>query len=130
MFGQCFRLTVRFRLRTLLALTAIVACWLAWNVRWIQQRREFIAEYKAQYAARHSDSMHYAVGVGSVRAPLPLRLFGESGFEALQFDVYVAEDLNQAAESYGEVQQELTRARRLFPEAEFVDVEPVLQEAR
>ena len=86
----------RFRLRTLFLLVAIASVpmgWVAYQLNWIHQRKEFYARYKMNYT-------HQLPRLRPVKHPCPLQLFGESGRD------YIA------------VPKEfMPEAKRLFPEA-------------
>jgi hypothetical protein len=76
-----------------IALLSIPMGWVAYQLNWIHQRNEFYARYKMNYT-------HQLPRLRAVRAPWPLRLFGESGRD------YIA------------VPKEfMPEAKRLFPEA-------------
>jgi hypothetical protein len=114
----------RFRLRTLMLLTATVALaswWVIDQLRWIRQRREYIAVQQPNSTAR---------------APWPLWLFREAGAdevlvpftndlgfeaEARHWDDGNHTDYSWAEELLSESDRaDIDRARRLFPEAKMV----------
>ncbi len=76
---------------------ALVAVWLAWNLNWIRQRREFVHRLELDTSdiltLDRFDSVHSAPGL--------LWLFGEKGVQYI---------LLQSESDFAE-------ARRLFPEA-------------
>ena len=78
-----------FSLRTLLVAMATLGGWLAYEVHWIRQRRELLAQTAI-------------VVTEPGRAPLGLQLLGEAGFARIE--CLMAEDAPALA--------------RLFPEAE------------
>jgi len=91
----------RFGLRTLL--TAIVACallfaWVAYSLRWIEQRGEF--------RATHDDARVRGISNHGTSAPRFLWLFGERPVLA-----WLASEMSEA---------DLAEAQRLFPEAEII----------
>jgi hypothetical protein len=86
----------RYSLRTLFVLVALIGIpmgWVAYQLNWIRQRHEFIRT--------HDLPFYYKGPFTEVRAPWPLRLFGERG----EMGMTVPES-------------QMTRANELFPEAQ------------
>ena len=120
MHFNCRRFAMRFRLRTLLLLSAIAAgCWLGWNVHWIRLRHEFLASHPVALTGRRPNVPN--------KAPLSLRLLGEDGVQWVQMNVYTDRDWGSEPMDYPEVRQAAARARKLFPEATTLDIEPTLR---
>ena len=105
----------RFSLRTLFVLIALFACWFGYEMNWVRQRRQVIADPQVQ-------TWRYFVAVTLYgnpprehrervysTAPWPLNWLGEPGY----WGVVLAP---------GTSDQEIERVRRLFPEAEGVAV--------
>ena len=84
----------RFGLQTMFVVVTLIACWLGWNLKVVQQRRSFIATIRTMSfkGGRPYDS--------SQRVPWIRRLMGDSDFDEIWIN---AEDE--------------PRARKLFPEA-------------
>ena len=120
-----------YSLRTMFVVLTVFCVWLGYQVNWIRQRTNFIAEQTAHYVQRGGDPSHWTNSArGTATAPGLLWLLGETGFEALQFDVAV-EDFKPGRpfDSYPEIKREKLRVKRLFPEVKLLDVEPFPLEA-
>jgi hypothetical protein len=92
----------------LLVLLAAVGCWCATELRWLVQRRHVIDSHRGFWIDTNT------VYPGP-RAPSVLWLFGEPGYEriTIKFD-----GPTRGTALTSDQQDELTRIRRLFPEAE------------
>jgi len=110
--GFCLAST-SFSLRRLFLLVLLCAlgCWFAIEIRWLGQRRQVIE-------GRGGFSTDTNTVYPGPRAPSLLWLFGEPGYERLtiKFDGPMP-----GAGLSANQQDELTRIRRLFPEAKEVD---------
>ncbi len=93
----------RFGLRTVLVVVFVVCCWVGYQVYWIRQRREFVADLPPFASAITTDKFGEPV-----RAPFPLFLFGEPGYVSI---VCISEADQDAV-------------KRLFPEAEAIPPPP------
>ena len=97
----------RFSLRTLFVVVTLFGVWLAIQVKWIRDRREFL---KATPETRYV----FTVSRGALpwrsqpAAPGLLWLFGEPGVNYLSIEA-------EAGQPFAD------EARRLFPEAEILD---------
>ena len=100
----------KFSLRTLLIALAIFACWLAYEVHWIQQRH-------AALASGHFTTESPTGTPAAVRAPGLLWLFGEPGYESISITIPKGDQRDSMDLSPSE-KLELERVSRLFPEAE------------
>ena len=107
----------RFSLRTLFVAVTVLACWMAYEVNWIRQRHVFLDEQE-RLSRMHEwpATVPGPKGLGAVRAPGLLWLFGEPGIGAY----YVLITVNQLDE-FGdqfdwESHQTMRKAKRLFPE--------------
>ena len=80
----------QFNLRTLFVLITLIACWLGYELNWIRQRRNFIAEENAKCEALqqkgHTRDFYVSV-VGPGKSPGLLWLFGEPRLDHLAFFV-------------------------------------------
>ncbi len=92
----------RFGLRTLLVVTVctIPLCWVAYHLRWIQQRRDFMEAHQNHYG--HKLGPH-----GNIYWPGPII------FDEMAVHSWSAKEMTSA---------EVAEARRLFPEAEIQDL--------
>ncbi len=94
---------LRFSLRTLFVLVALVGCWLTYEMNWVRQRRH---EIITGAVVAHDDAAVYA------RAPGALSIFGEQGYKSITVLIPNCHRITPADK------QKAARIRRLFPEAE------------
>ena len=97
----------RFSLRTAFAIftvTCLVAGWIAYQLDWIRQRREFMSKLPTNNFAYQEDLSH------PVQAPGMLWLFGEAG----KYRFYSVNTPDSDPET--------KQIRVLFPEAEILQV--------
>jgi len=109
---------LRFSLRMLFVVVTVLACWLGYELNWVRERRAVTGNPLVQvqdfhlsvwrdfkYGPRTSARTHQQHPV----APWPLDLLGEPGYWIISLPK-------------GTTEQEASRIRRLFPEAERVTV--------
>jgi hypothetical protein len=121
------RLRSRFALRTLFIVVTVLACWLAYEARWIRQRHEFLAHRDSVSQRFHEATLGQDVSLpraeiitaDAQETPGLLWLLGED--KVSSFDLYVVVDGNaidhsRPIDSYPDVKE----AQRLFPEAQIV----------
>ena len=94
----------RFSLRTLFVLITLISiplAWVAYNLNWIRQRREFARqhEFNSEELARHYSLNHWALQFPE--PPWPLRLFSDPSYTS----VYIKYDGS-----------DVKRFKELFPE--------------
>jgi hypothetical protein len=103
-----YNAAMRYRLRTLLILLAVVGCILAYHANWIAQRR---------VARKH---FYKCNEDGLTKAPLALRLFGETGVTGVLIEVPIGMTYVKHRNDGRAIQssfEPIQTARRLFPEA-------------
>jgi hypothetical protein len=110
----------RFSLRTLFAVVTVAAVGLAYEMNWIRQRHELIAQANASEESRsHSMWDMYGTTMQPIegnRAPGLLWLFGEKGVRRFTVPVSAPKP-----DKFNEEDRErILRSQRLFPEAEIV----------
>ncbi len=98
----------QFGMRTLLIAFTLLACWAAWQGRWIEQRHRYLSEHPT--AARLPDSMD-----PHLSAPRLLWMLGERGQRRLRVEVNGF--WNQREYHRSNPGPEAAYARELFPEA-------------
>jgi hypothetical protein len=110
----------RSSLRTLFVMVTLVAVWLGWQVRWLEQRDEFQAWLKAQeeFAATHRRDFATSTGEwfpipGPPRGSWLLWMFGREEVKTLTFTFVVDDRADVPPRRY----EALKRAGELFPEA-------------
>ncbi len=107
----------RFSLRTLFVVMTAGCCWLGYQLNWIRERQQLL-DQKALVEGFYLDEL---------RAPGPLWLFGERGYDDLLYVPDWANEGNVTAVSLLAVEtpavplsaEELARAKALFPESHF-----------
>lgn len=106
----------QFNLRRPFVVLTIFAAFMAYQINWIHQRRQFLAEQDRKYTARYYPWVldDAEVDESSRLAPGILWLFGERGLGELQVmvDAPDSDHLSQADVAL------FRRAKRLFPEAD------------
>lgn len=105
-----------YSLRTLFIVVTVFGCWLGYELNWIRQRHEFIAEQRSVF--RHSPTLAGPIDPDDPiqevsRAPGLLWLFGENGASLLLLQIFVENYDGADSDAYPEVQL----AKELFPEA-------------
>ena len=109
-----------FSLRTMFVVVTVFGCWMGYELNWIRQRREFIQSDEC--SSNVVDAEDYG---GWPSAPWMLRLFGETGYAMIQVNFFPDETFEEHAIANWRLtekqQQLIKRARRLFPEAEFIE---------
>jgi hypothetical protein len=106
---------LRFSLRTLFIVLTVSGIWLGFQVNWIRQRREFIAQQRSVFATGPT------IGDASWRDPVSraaiapglLWFLGEEGVAELHLQIFVKDYDGKDSDDYEEVRL----ARRLFPES-------------
>ena len=96
----------RFRLRTLFVLLTVFGIVLAWvgvQVKWIRDRREFLATYLDEGVLRSRSRLEDPASYPTA-APWSIRVLGETGTAA----IFLPRNIDT---------QERERIQRLFPEA-------------
>ncbi len=123
----------RWSLRTLFVVVTVFACWVGYSLKWIRQRRSFLAEQRAL----HSDDPEPHLPVSWLpqrfsrlpTAPQLLGLFGEEGVYRLHMNVPFershVEGQKYSQAEIDEMERWAVAALRLFPEAEEVVYGPV-----
>ena len=115
---------MRYSLRTLLIAITALGCFLGYELSWIRQRRQFLADHDLARQSHVSYSyglLYTSEDVGRLgvtrkcpTAPGLLWLFGEKGVNVMVIDV-PPELTGQQRQSVPEL---VATARRLFPESE------------
>ena len=104
----------RFSLRTLFVVVTIFGVWLGWQLKWIRERREFLAAEAAMFVAHKLGyTSAFSAEYVSYRPPWPLGFFGETGYPHVGLYVDGPDRDNLTAEDRMKVDQ----AQRLFPES-------------
>jgi hypothetical protein len=96
----------RWSLRTMFVVVTVFGCWLGYQLNWIRQRHQLISEQRLLLG-----ELTWMLGEQPDRAPWNMRLFGETGWQTITLVIP-----KNAPKRY------VDDARRLFPEAEFIDV--------
>lgn len=99
---------LRFSLRTLFVVIAVLCLVLSYQWIWIGQRHHALQKGKVEYIDMGDQSAAPRVD----HAPWPLWLYGEPGYPSLHFNVTRSDFALTQSESV-----ELKRMQRLFPEA-------------
>ena len=115
------RFLLRFRIHIILLLMTTAAGWGGWHAYWIHQRHVFLASHPVALFGTNRDI--------SNDAPLFLRLLGEGEVAWLQMNVYTDRHWGNEPTDYPEVREAIALARKLFPEVEVLDIEPVMRDA-
>jgi hypothetical protein len=113
----------RFSLRTLFLVVTALACWLGYQLHWIRERHKFLDEVEHEQPQRLLTVLMASAFDEDPRlvpfapkAPLSLRIFGESAVAQFHIQDIVTHD----GRSYPwDDPKRLAKAARLFPEAEF-----------
>jgi hypothetical protein len=117
----------RFSLRTVFMLMTAFGMflgWLVYQLNWIRQRNEYVAEKQTIWAAAHHRVFQAQSGaarsrvdirIEDVSPPSQLWLFGERGVSSLQMCVWV-QDIHDEQCLIDAFKSERARALRLFPE--------------
>jgi hypothetical protein len=110
----------RFSLRTLFVLVTAAACWFGYQLNWIRQRHQFMAQATADEASRrHSQWETFGYTMSPIEgnlAPWLLRLLGEKGVS--RFTVRVSAPV---PDKFNEDDcARILKSQRLFPEAKIV----------
>ena len=96
----------RFRLRTLFVVVTVIACWLGYELNWIQERQQVRAWLETSEHSWYAPSL---VGAKvQANAPWGLSLFGEKGVVGIGVDV---------DDFAGPIPYTPATLKRLFPEA-------------
>ncbi len=98
----------RYSLRTLFVVVTVFGCWLGYELNWIRQRHELLAEQSAIIQQLKLPPMPYFI----VEPHGMLWLFGEEGRGIVDL-VLDGRDQNRSPNT----ENELERAKRLFPES-------------
>lgn len=113
----------RFGLRTMFVAVTLFACWLGYQVNWIHQRNNFLAEQRERFAA-FGELDNYDVnerflenryGKSTTQAPAGLWLLGERGHVEIRIMV-IDEDPPKEFSAY----EDCGRGQHLFPESRIV----------
>ena len=115
------RFLLRFRIHIILVLMTTAAVWIGWHAYWIHLRHDFLASHPVALFGTNRDI--------SNDAPLFLRLLGEGEVAWLQMNVYTDRHWGNEPTDYPEVREAIALARKLFPEVEVLDIEPVMRDA-
>jgi hypothetical protein len=107
---------LRFSLRTLFVLVTVVGCWLGYQLNWIRQRHELIAQLE-----RDSDSHSWVDDEPLTSAPWSLSLLGEPGYSTVSFSIRLGDVIrweNILTPVVSDSHPKIKLAKRLFPEAD------------
>ena len=114
-------------------LVTVFACWLAYQLNWVRQRSEFLAEQQALNS--YEQELWPPVSwlpehlANLTTAPRLLGMFGEQGVQHLYmivpFEHSHVEDLHYSRAEIDEMKRRADDAMRLFPEAEKIHYWPI-----
>ena len=108
-----------YRLRTLFVVVTMFGCWLGYELQWIRQRHEFLADEWSTRQRLPADGVKVSVTYSNVigspapRAPWMLWAFGEDGYST----VFILADSKNVKHLTDRDRERVRRARQLFSEA-------------